>query len=192
MKTLPALSGLPGLGFLVLSGNELAAFPVLSGLANLQTLDLSTNRITDLSNITTVPSLRWLYLAENLLTTIGPLTAPSAPDLYDVDLRHNFLDTNSASAASAVVLQLRSEGVSVDYLPQQTLTRPSLSAPLQLGVNQFQFTINSLPAQVYQVQSSTDLIHWTGLTTVTNASGTLQVTDPSPAVAAKFYRLLEQ
>ncbi|MGD0210738.1 MAG: Do family serine endopeptidase, partial [Desulfomonilia bacterium] len=123
-----------------------------------RTLDLSTNQITDLSNITTVPSLRWLYLAENYLTTINPLTAALAPNLYDVDLRHSFLDTNPSSQASAVILQLQTEGVTVDYLPQQTLTSPSLSAPMQAGVNQFRFTINSLPAQVYQVQSSTDLI----------------------------------
>jgi hypothetical protein len=63
---------------------------------------------------------------------------------------------------------------------------------VQSGPNQFQFTINSLPAQVYQVQSSTDLIHWTPLTTVTNTTGTLQFADPSPSVPAKFYRLLEQ
>jgi internalin A len=192
MTALPALSGLPNLGFLVLSGNQLAAFPVLGGLPNLQTLDLSTNRITDLSNITTVPSLRWLYLGENFLATINPLTAPLAPGLYYADLRHNFLDTTPSSQASAVILQLQNQGVGVDYLPQQTLLPPSLTSPVQSGPNQFQFTINSLPAQVYQVQSSTDLIHWTPLTTVTNTTGTLQFADPSPSVPAKFYRLLEQ
>jgi hypothetical protein len=192
MKTFPALSGLPNLGTLVLSGNELTAFPVLSGLPSLQSVDLSTNQIADLSNVTTVPSLHWLYLGENLLTTINPLTNALAPSLYYVDLRHNFLDTNAASQASAVLLQLQNQGVYAVYLPQQTLAQPSFSAGSAWVAGQFQFTISSLPAQVYQVQTSTDLINWTVLATVTNTAGTLLVADPSPPAPEKFYRLLEQ
>jgi Leucine-rich repeat (LRR) protein len=183
---------LPNLNSLDLSGNQLTAFPVLSGLPSLQSLNLSTNLITDLSNINTLPSLRWLYLAENPLTDIGPLTAAGAPPLYYVDLRHDFLNLAAGSAASDVIQQLQNQSVAVDYIPQQSLTRPTLSAPLQLGVNQFQFTISSPPALVYQVQWSADLIHWTPLTTVTNTAGLLQFTDPSPSLPAKFYRLLEQ
>jgi Leucine-rich repeat (LRR) protein len=153
-------------------------------------VDLSTNQITDLSNVSTDPSLHWLYLAENLLTDISPLTF--APALYYVDLRHNFLDTTSGSVASNVIETLQTTGVGVDYLPQQTLVQPSLGGPSQLGPDQFQFTITSPPAQAYQVQTSTDLTHWSVLTTLTNATGVLPFTDPSPSVPAKFYRLLEQ
>jgi hypothetical protein len=153
-------------------------------------VDLSTNQIADLSNITTDPALQWLNLAENRLTTIGALTL--ATGLYQVDLSHNFLDTNPNSQASAVVQQLRNSGVYVTWLPQQTLAKPSLSDPLLSGASQFQFTINSPAAQVYQVQTSADLIHWTPWATVTNTTGALQVADPSLAASAKFYRLLEQ
>jgi hypothetical protein len=192
MKTLPAFGGLANLDFLVLSGNRLTAFPALGGLPSLQSLDLSTNLIADLSNITTVPSLRWLYLAENPLADIDPFTAAGAPPLAYMDLRHDLLNLATGSPALNDIRQLQNQGTGVDYIPQQSLTRPTLSAPVPSGVNQFQFTINSPPAMFYQVQWSADLIQWTPLATVTNATGVLQFTDPSPSLPAKFYRLLEQ
>jgi hypothetical protein len=67
-----------------------------------------------------------------------------------------------------------------------------LSAPVRLGANQFQFTITGPAAQVCQVLSSTNLLQWSLLTTVTNTNGTLQFIDTSPTISAKFYRVEEQ
>jgi hypothetical protein len=44
---------------------------------------------------------------------------------------------------------------------------------------------------MYTLQRSTDLIHWTPVTTVTPASGqSLLLLDPDPPAGAAFYRLL--
>jgi Leucine-rich repeat (LRR) protein len=186
MTTLPTLSGLPSLNYLVLSDNELTAFPALGGLPSLQTLYLSTNQITDLSNITTVPSLRWLYLAGNNLQVINPL---ESANLYYVDLTYNLLNTSPDSQASAVLHQLANNGVNAVYIPQQAATLPTLTLPLRLGGGQFQFTINSPPGQVFQVQVSTNLATWTLLRSVTNNTGVLTFTDSSAAGTHQFYRL---
>ena len=184
--SLPALSGLPSLSYLVLSDNELTAFPALGGLPNLQTLYLSTNKITDLSNITTVPSLRWLYLAGNNLQVIDPLESAS---LYYVDLTWNLLNTSPDSQATAALQQLANNGVYAAYIPQQTAALPALTLPIRLGGGQYQFTINSPPGQVFQVQVSTNLTTWTLLRSVTNTTGALVFTDSSAAGTHQFYRL---
>jgi internalin A len=186
MTTLPALSGLPSLNYLVLSDNELTAFPALGGLPNLQALFLSTNKITDLSNITTVPTLRWLYLAGNDLQVIDPL---ESANLFYVDLTYNLLNTSPDSQATAALQQLADNGVNAVQIPQQAAALPTITLPLRLGGGQNQFTINSPPGQMFQVQVSTNLATWTLLRFVTNTTGALIFTDSSAAGTHQFYRL---
>ena len=95
------------------------------------------------------------------------------------------------SAATAVIQELQSNNVSVIYLPQQAAVTPMLTLPGWLGGDKFQFTINSPPGQVLQVQVSTNLAstNWTLLGQVTNTTGTLSFTNTSATARQQFYRL---
>jgi hypothetical protein len=65
----------------------------------------------------------------------------------------------------------------------------SLSRYSRLGNGGFQFTIDGEAGVTYVIETSSDLIQWTSLTTVVNSTGPIQFTDPDAATVAKrFYR----
>jgi Leucine-rich repeat (LRR) protein len=183
------LAGASNLVWLELASNNVSDTSVLAGKTQITSLDLSHNSITDISSLSGLPVLNWLNLADNPLTNIGPLT--SDPSLIYVDLSNDYLDTNASSAALTVIQQLQDDGAFVIYIPQRALPGLILGSPARLGANQFRFTLNGPAGEVCEIQTSTNLPHWTLLTTVTNTNGALQFIDPSPAVPAKFYRVLE-
>ena len=58
---------------------------------------------------------------------------------------------------------------------------------------QFRVTLNGAAGQSYEIQVSPDLKTWTPLTTVTNTSGVMQITDTIAANwPKKFYRALSK
>jgi len=56
---------------------------------------------------------------------------------------------------------------------------------------QFQFTVESAPGSVFEVQSSGDLMSWSTLTTITNVSGMDLYTNTLVTAPYQFYRLME-
>lgn len=69
-----------------------------------------------------------------------------------------------------------------------TVTEPARLAAKMPG----KFQIHSWKGMAFEVQSAPDLTHWTALATVTNVSGTLEVSDPDALTqAARFYRVLQ-
>jgi len=65
----------------------------------------------------------------------------------------------------------------------------SLSRYARLGNGGFQFTIDGEAGATYEIETSSDLVLWTKLTTIVNSTGSIQFTDPDAASAAKrFYR----
>jgi Domain of unknown function (DUF5060) len=63
-------------------------------------------------------------------------------------------------------------------------------ALLPLGVDDagaFEFQLNSETGGIYLIEQSPDLSNWTTVTTVTNATGALTLTNPSTAPAAKIF-----
>jgi hypothetical protein len=67
----------------------------------------------------------------------------------------------------------------------------SLVSPVFTPPDQFQFTVQSAPGTVFEVQSSGDLMNWSTLTTLTNISGMDIYTNTPVTAPYQFYRLLE-
>jgi hypothetical protein len=56
--------------------------------------------------------------------------------------------------------------------------------------NKLQFAVRCVPGAVLRVQTSTDLLSWEGIGTVTNLSGTLLFSIPISGEAHRFYRAI--
>jgi hypothetical protein len=66
-----------------------------------------------------------------------------------------------------------------------TVTEPARLQALGAGV----LRIQSWKGMAFEVQASTNLNHWSPLTTVTNLTGTLEFADPNEAnQGVRFYR----
>lgn len=64
-----------------------------------------------------------------------------------------------------------------------------LSTPSRQPDGSFQFMLNSAPGQVLNIAASTNLVDWVTLYTGTNATGTIQFTDPAASsFGRRFYR----
>jgi hypothetical protein len=73
-------------------------------------------------------------------------------------------------------------------------TRPLVAAPgwILLGSsrsgNQFSFTLTGPTGQVVRIESSTNLLNWATIATLTNTAGSLPYTDPGASNVSRFYR----
>jgi len=68
---------------------------------------------------------------------------------------------------------------------------PLMVAPAVNASRQFQITFQGKPGQRFSVEASTNLPAWFPLATLTNTTGTLPFTDPTPATGPRrFYRSL--
>jgi hypothetical protein len=101
----------------------------------------------------------------------NPTFTPDVPDLYIFRLY-------AANAASAICIRT----------PSLTATPLVLSAPLVRTNGQFSLTVLSQPGSAFEIQAPTDLVSWTSLATLTNLTGTLQFTCPSPSPSHQFHR----
>lgn len=98
----------------------LSSLPDLSPLANLSVFMMAGSQITGLSALTSLPSLWWLSLQGNKLAEIGPLLDCAL--LGYVNLKENFLDTTTCSAAWGVIANLLvARSVQVEYDPQNPI-----------------------------------------------------------------------
>jgi internalin A len=177
------VSGMTQLNWLGLSRNNFTTIQTLTGLPNLNSLELYSNHLADVTGLAGLTSLNWIYLQDNNLSNIHPLT--SLTQLYYTDVRGNWLDTNSTSAAMADIAVLQSHNTYVDYIPQNSLL---LALPAKAGVNQFQFSVLSPPGDVVQILKSSDLNSWRSLGLFTNTTGTNVFTDSSATGTSRFYR----
>jgi hypothetical protein len=57
-----------------------------------------------------------------------------------------------------------------------------------LAGGQFQLLVTGSPAQQYLIETSTNLADWSALATVTNTTGSVIFSDPSPSGPVRFYR----
>ena len=59
----------------------------------------------------------------------------------------------------------------------------------QQNANTFEMVLHGDAGRVYAIQTSTNLINWSGWTTITNHAGKTQIIDPSPAIiGSRYYR----
>ena len=66
-----------------------------------------------------------------------------------------------------------------------------LTAPEQLGTNQFQFGFNSASGVDYTIQYSTNLKTWTSLLEFSGSGGTETIIDPGAGGSTqRFYRVV--
>jgi hypothetical protein len=75
----------------------------------------------------------------------------------------------------------------------QLTTRPAaggnLSAPHRGASGQFIFSLIGDAGATYELQASTDLVHWEMISTLQNITGTLEISDPNAATLShRFYR----
>ena len=83
------------------------------------------------------------------------------------------------------------------WLDRVVVGPPPVSSVLRLdsagflGGEQFQFTATGEVGQRFQLETSTNLVTWSALTTLTNITGAVQFTEPeSTNFARRFYRVL--
>jgi hypothetical protein len=73
-------------------------------------------------------------------------------------------------------------------------TRPLLAAPgwtlldSSRSGNQFSFTLTGPTGQLVRIESSTNLLNWATMATLTNVSGSLPYIDPGASNVTRFYR----
>ena len=114
--------------------------------------------------------------------------------MNDTDLRPNF-GLGDAAIAEIVRIEWPSgivqEIQNVAANQTLTLTEPSKLEPvLVLRNGLVGLEVKSWKGFVYTIEASSDLVHWTGLTALTNLTRTLQFTDPAVANSTRsFYRL---
>jgi Zn-dependent metalloprotease len=70
---------------------------------------------------------------------------------------------------------------------------PQFSNPVRLNASTFQFTLSGAAGSTYLIQTSSDLVNWSTLRTVSNVTGTVNVQDAIvTGPARRFYRALLQ
>ena len=88
----------------------------LAQMINLNSLDLGNDHVGSLLSLTNLTQMNNLYLNTDFLTDISPLL--SFPNLGNVDISYNLLDTNISSSAYNVITNLHNNYVNVNYSPQ--------------------------------------------------------------------------
>jgi hypothetical protein len=74
-------------------------------------------------------------------------------------------------------------------LPVDRGEPPSGSVSLSYSKTSSRLLLKGEAGAVYVIQTSTDLNHWTGVSTVVPANGTIEIKDPmGPSQATRFYR----
>lgn len=121
LATVAALSNLTDLEMNGVATPQDISF--LSQMVNLNSIDLGNDHVGSLVSLTNLTQLGNLLLNTDFLTDISPLL--SLPNLYNVDLSYNLLDTNVTSAAYNVITNLQNNYVNVEYDPQNI--SPSLT-----------------------------------------------------------------
>ena len=70
---------------------------------------------------------------------------------------------------------------------------PSLGTTAGISGDGFHLTVGGELGMPYTIEVSTDLLHWSPLATVTNATGVLDFVDPEAKnTAQRFYRAVQQ
>ena len=113
------LSNLADLQVLSLNRNELSCISPLGGLANLLSLGVANNRLTSVDLTAGVDQLQDLDLSGNNIADIDALN--HLPGLLEANLVFNYLDLTPGSEAIQIIETLQSEGITIDYKPQNIL-----------------------------------------------------------------------
>ena len=90
----------------------------LSHAPNVMSLYLQANRITDVSALTNMPQLVYCDLHNNHLRTLTTADWSQLTNLWTLNLRHNGIDTDPASADGQIIQSLTDRGVYVDASDQ--------------------------------------------------------------------------
>ena len=131
----------------------------------------------------------WVSLASKYLW-IGNNTVYS-PKTYDFS---TLLDVN-ANVGKKIGIKLRHDqsgggvNMSISQVRLNAFGPAVLGNVQKPGANQASFTINSWPGQTNEVWTSTDLLNWSFLTTVTNVSGADTFMDNAATADRQFYQL---
>jgi hypothetical protein len=111
----------------------------------------------------------------------NPTFAPDVADLYVFRLEA----TNAAGAICIRTLDF----TAVPPPPTILLNNGSFG----VRSNRFGFSVNASAGQVVVVETSTDLVNWTGVATITVAASPFYFSDPAPPnLRCRFYRVRAQ
>jgi hypothetical protein len=143
----------------------------------------------------------WLYLDQGSVPTMT-----TADNWYSVNAANSSLDiflqtpgywpwqpgysyflavTNTSASPQPFSFYLNGEGLGSGPFGFSSVSR--------LGNGTIQLTMQVVPGQNYQLQTSTNLMNWSALTTITPSTSIYNYIDSSsPAYPVRFYRLLEQ
>jgi hypothetical protein len=69
-----------------------------------------------------------------------------------------------------------------------TVSTTWLDLPESPGNGPFHFTLQSPAALRFEIETSTNLVNWANLATLTNVTGTFLFSDPTTRLSRRFYR----
>jgi hypothetical protein len=156
----------------------------------------ATFSVTVNTNSTRPLNYRWYFKGTNALggatntslTLINVQTTNAGN--YSVVVANVAGSVTSSNAVLTVTVRqaMVNDGTLVSPL---TLSILGMGAPVQLQNSQVQLLLQGKASGPVEIQTSTDLVHWTTLQTLTNLNGTLDYIDPfATNFSQRFYRLV--
>jgi hypothetical protein len=152
------------------------------------TIDLASGPATQTRQLDTSPQTavgwQWSLIRRpaNSVATFSdpnvrnPTFRPDVADLYVFQLR-------ATNATGGICIRTLSFTATVPPPPS------IVAAPVGATNGQFGFTIHSLAGNAVEIQTSTNLVNWSSLTTLTNMTGAVPFTDRTADAPHRFYRL---
>ena len=181
---------LPNLNTLLLLGNDLTNLTLPAGLTNLTTLNLGANRLTNLSLPNGLVALNSLELRDNQLTNLT--LSAEITNVTELGLGSNPLKTFVLSSQlqrtslADNLASLQNQGVSIYAYPLAV----SLGSVRRTIDGAATFTLTGPPG-IYRIEVTADFSTWTEVESVTNTTGTAELTDPAtPQRTEGFYRAI--
>jgi hypothetical protein len=172
---------------------------VTGGSMGLGICDLGTSKIKLLSSIETGYQGFGVRVSGNFAYVVDggsnlhvfDVSNPAKPVEVNRVSTENFCSQVLSSAGDAVA---KSSAIIPDVATAITNAPPQLTAVTHLPNGSFSFLLRGVPGGVYDIQASTDLIHWTVISTGTlPETGVLTISDPDARLFNnRFYRAIKQ
>jgi hypothetical protein len=176
------------LTFLDVSYDAITNAGSLAGATSLEVLDLDGTGIQDLSFVTNLPQLQSISFAHDEVRDLRPLLG--LKNLVSVDLQDNGLDFSPGSSNAVVLAALEAAGVYIPQLAQTSSPFILSGSPWLYASNQLAIAFTCYPGRTYTLQASTNLVQWTSLAVLTNASFTNCFTNiPQGNFPRRFFRI---
>jgi hypothetical protein len=173
------------------TGNSMIRIGMTNTCLDQPTIDPTSGYVGQMRQLDTTPQTAAAWQWDLIRRPAASSAVLSAANVHNPtftpDVPHLFVFRLQATNVTGAVC-IRTLALTATVAPPLRILGSSLALPNR----KFSFTIQSLSASAVEVQSSTDLVNWTTLVTLTNVTGTLPFTDPATNLQQRFYRLRQR